>query len=110
MNKRSDFTAQEKLLFDALIAKGIPVKLDFCNKHKCVDLCIPEVYLNIEIDGVQHYTNPEQIFADILRDDHSKHDGFDTLRIPNTAIEGHLNGVVKAISQVVSRKRTLINL
>ncbi len=100
-------TTHEKKLFDALTAEGIFAELAHCDEHKCVDIHIPEINLNIEIDGVNHYTDPEQIMTDILRDNYSERDGFHTFRVPNEAIDNHLNAVVKAVVQVISRIRTL---
>lgn len=108
--KVKETTAHERMLFDALTAEGIFTELGYCDDHKCVDLRLPEIHLNIEVDGKNHYTDPEQIMNDFLRDDYSEKEGFDTFRIPNEAIEKHLKGIVKAIRQIISRKRTLKNL
>ncbi|MFT7591755.1 MAG: very-short-patch-repair endonuclease [bacterium] len=102
-----EVTVHEKKLFDALTAKGIFAELIHCDDFKCVDLCIPEIKLNIEIDGSNHYTDSEQILADILRDNYSEKDGFHTFRVPNESIDHHIDGVVKAITEIISRNKTL---
>ncbi len=99
-------TEHEKKLFDALVEEGIYCELGFCDGKKCVDLTIPRLRLYIEIDGMQHYTDPEQILTDIKRDQYSEKDGFDTLRIPNTAIDKDLSKIVKAIRQISARRDT----
>jgi very-short-patch-repair endonuclease len=105
-----EVTPHEKKLFDALNERGIFSELSYCDDDKCVDLHIPEINLNIEVDGVNHYTDSEQILADILRDNYSERDGIHTFRVPNDAIDKHLDGVVKAISEIISRARTLKRL
>jgi very-short-patch-repair endonuclease len=104
---RKETTEREHKLFNALLQKGLFAELGYCDGHKCVDIHIPEAHLNIEVDGKQHYTDPEQIMADFLRDGYSQNDGIDTLRIPNSMIDTHLDAVVTAIVQVASRKQTL---
>jgi very-short-patch-repair endonuclease len=104
--KTDEVTPQAKTLFDALVNAGVYVELEHYDGHKKVDILIPRIKLFIEVDGVQHYTDPEQIMTDFLRDKYSQDDGYDTLRIPNEAVENNLDGIVKAIIQILSRKET----
>lgn len=106
---KKETTERERKLFEAIIQKGSFAELGYCDGHKCVDIHIPDAHLNIEVDGKQHYTDPEQVMADFLRDAHSQDDGIETFRIPNSMIDTHLEAVVTAIVQIVSRKKTLEN-
>jgi very-short-patch-repair endonuclease len=103
-------TVQEQKLFDALIESGIFAILSHCDSHKCVDIHVPEIDLNIEVDGLQHYTNPEQIITDILRDNFSEMHDFHTLRVPNSALEKHTKEIVSAVLQMIDRNKTLNKL
>ena len=103
-------SAHAKVLFDALIAEGIFTILEHCDEHKCVDLYIPEIKLFIEVDGLSHFIDPEQIMTDFMRDHYSDDAGFNTMRIPNVLIETNLSAIVSAIRKVVSREKTLKQL
>ena len=81
--------------------------LEHCDEHKCVDLYIPEIKLFIEVDGLSHFIDPEQIMTDFARDHYSDDAGFNTMRIPNVLIENNLMSIVSAIRKVVARARTL---
>lgn len=107
---KKDVTERERKLFDALTARGIFAELGYCDGHKCVDLHIPDAHINIEVDGKQHFTDPEQIMTDFLRDTYSQKDGIDTLRIPNHIIDENLQAIVEAIVKVISRRKTLAGL
>ena len=100
-------SAHAKVLFDTLLAEGIFSILEHCDEHKCVDIFIPEIKLFIEVDGLSHFIDPEQIMTDFERDHYSDDSGFNTMRIPNILIENHLSSIVSAIRKVVSRERTL---
>ena len=36
--------------------------------HKHIDLTIPKAKINVEVDGIQHLTNADQIVADLSRE------------------------------------------
>ncbi len=103
-------SSHAKILFDALLKEEIFTILEHCDEHKCVDLYIPEIKLFIEVDGLSHFIDPEQIMTDFARDHHSDDAGFNTMRIPNVLIEKNLSSIVSAIRKVVSRERTLRTL
>ncbi len=88
-------------LVNALEEKGVEVEVEHWDKHKHVDIYIPSVAIYIEIDGLQHYTNPTQIIADFNRNHFSDVDRFDTIHIPNLVLEHHLVEVADAIKKVV---------
>ena len=57
--------------------------------------------MDIEIDGLQHFTDPDQIHSDLERSYWSQErDGFDTLHIPNILIKYHLDEIADAIAEV----------
>ncbi len=64
--QRSTFPTKEALLLKhALEQKGIRVLKELDDGHKTIDLAIPKAKLNIEVDGIQHLTDPNQIVADL---------------------------------------------
>lgn len=97
-------TKQAQLLIDALGKRGITVIPEYDDGHKKVDIFIPAVGLFIEVDGLHHYTSPEQIISDLRRDHFSDVEGFLTKHIPNQLIETHLEVVADAITKIVKER------
>lgn len=92
------------LLSNALKERGIEHVCEFPDGHKHVDIGIPNAKLFIEIDGLNHYTDPKQIKADFKRDHYSDGDDFSTIRIPNELIQEHLKEISNAIAIVVRER------
>ena len=80
-------TPQAIRLYSALIRRGVPAELEKFDGHKHIDIAIPEVKINIEVDGQHHNYNAKQAFTDILRTTHSFNKGYYTIRIPNSILE-----------------------
>lgn len=110
MDQKKFITEQAKALCMALESKGIKVISEYNdNGYKHVDICLPDVKIFIEVDGLQHLTNFKQIISDFDRDYYSGKEHFDTLHIPNFVIKEHSHEIANAISQVVNiRKEKLI--
>jgi very-short-patch-repair endonuclease len=104
-NNQITFTTKHtQELHDALKNKGINAILEYHDGHKHVDLAIIEARIFIEVDGLHHFTDPNQIIRDFDRDHFSDGDDFDTIHIPNIIIEHHLEEVAKAITDVVKSR------
>jgi very-short-patch-repair endonuclease len=97
-------TKQVLALADALKEKGIELELEYWDGHKHVDICISKAKLFIEINGLQHYTDPEQIITDLKRNHFSDGDDFFTIPITNQLVETHLKGIAGAIVEVVKER------
>ena len=67
--------------------------------HKHVDLAIPKAKINVEVDGIQHLTNPAQIVSDLSRGYYSHKNGYDTMHIPNEMIRLHLPEISSALAE-----------
>lgn len=104
MKHQYTFTKQARTLFKALQDKGLNVKSEYWDKHKHVDIAIEPAKLYIEIDGLHHYTDPKQIEADFKRDHYSNNESFDTIRIPNTLIDHHLDEIAEAFTEVILKR------
>ena len=103
-------SSEAKKLFDKLIESDIFAELEYWDGHKHVDIHIPSAKLYIEVDGVQHFTNSNQIASDFLRDHYSDDAGYSTFRIPNAIIREKINTIVIAILKIVSeRANTKLN-
>ena len=99
----SKITPQAVSLYNALIERGIKCEMEHWDGHKHVDIFIYWAKIYIEVDGLQHYTDPEQIKADFRRSYYSilEKDGYiDTFHVPNIVIEQHLNEVADALAKV----------
>jgi very-short-patch-repair endonuclease len=88
-------------LAEALGLRGVLVEEEHYDGHKHVDIYIPAGNLYIEVDGVPHYTRPDQLIADFHRDYFSFKEGFFTKHITNESIDTHLDKIADAIAQIV---------
>lgn len=87
------------LLKEALEAHNIKVYKELNDGHKTIDLAIPKAKLNVEVDGIQHLTNPKQIVADLSRGYYSHKKGYSTMHIPNEMIHSHLKEISLALAE-----------
>jgi very-short-patch-repair endonuclease len=94
-------TKYSRVLWAALDKRGVRSITEYPDGHKTIDIAIPEARLYIEVDGIQHLNNPEQIIKDFKRDYYSQREGFYTLHIHNDDIKNHLNSIADAIVDVV---------
>ena len=95
---------EAKQLFDELVKNDIFAELEYWDGHKHVDIHIPSAKLYIEVDGIQHFTNSNQIASDFLRDHHSNNNGYSTFRVPNVIIKDKMDTIFKAIQKIVSER------
>ena len=95
---------QARVLHAALVKRGVDAEIEKYDGHKHIDIAIVSAKLNIEVDGMRHYTDPDQIETDLKREYYSEEKGYDTIHIPNLAVEHHLDGVADAIMEVVKRR------
>ncbi len=97
-------TSEAKLLYEALLKRGIKCQLEVEDGYKSVDISIPWAELDIEIDGKHHIYNSKQLYSDIERSHYSKEDGFDTIHISNDRIRENVNAVADSIAKVARRR------
>lgn len=95
-------TKQAKELYELLKQRGVNASPEYWDEHKHIDIAIPDAHIYIEVDGLQHFTDPEQIVKDFKRTYFSEEDHFDTIHVPNLIIEYHLQEVADAIIKVVN--------
>ena len=86
-------------LKEALIKRGVKVYVELNDGYKHIDLALPDAKLNVEVDGVQHLTNPHQIVTDLSRGYYSNKLGYSTMHIPNEMIRLHLGGIADALAE-----------
>ena len=78
--------------------------MEYSDGHKTVDIAILNPRIYIEVDGIQHFTNPEQIMRDFKRYHFSDGDDFSTFYVTNQIIDRYLDEVVNALVKVVEMK------
>ncbi|MBU0977145.1 MAG: hypothetical protein KKD18_01900 [Nanoarchaeota archaeon] len=103
-------TYYAKLLVNELEKRGIKARLEYEDGYKSVDIHIPEVNLDIEVDGTHHMNDPEQAFRDLVRTKFSLEDGRNTVRIPNTLAynkPGVTADIIKEIVTGIKEKQKL---
>ena len=104
-SRKSKVTPQARKLYNALRKRGISCKLEAYDGYKHVDISIPWVGLDIEIDGKHHIFNSRQLYSDIERTYHSQdEDDVRTIRIPNDFIDKDVTAVANSIAKVARRK------
>lgn len=94
-------TKQVQLLYKALVDSGIEATPEYWDGHKHIDLAVLDAKLYIEVDGLQHVTDPKQILSDFDREHYSDLEGFRTIHISNATIDSHLSEIVSAIRKVI---------
>jgi len=104
-NQKVYSTLQAQALCVALENRGIIVKPEHWDGYKHVDVHIPDVNINIEVDGLQHLTDPHQIVADFKRSYFSDIHGLNTLHITNEVLVKHIDQIADAIAEVVKERR-----
>ncbi len=92
-----------RILWAALKKRGIESITEYPDGHKTIDIAVLPARLYIEVDGVQHLNNPDQIITDFKRDYYSDREGFYTLHIHNDDIKNHLNSIADAIAEVARK-------
>jgi very-short-patch-repair endonuclease len=92
-------------LWQALKECGVDALLEYFDGHKTVDLAILPAHMYIEVDGLHHFTDAEQIIRDFKRSHYSDGDDFNTFYVTNQIIDYCIDDVVKALVQVVEMRR-----
>ena len=100
-NNGKSASASARLLYEALKTRNIDAILEYNDGHKTVDIAVLDAKLFIEVDGLQHFTNPEQIMRDFKRSHYSDGDDFRTFYVTNQIIERYLDQVADALAKVV---------
>lgn len=93
-----------KMLYEALIARGVKAQLEYFEGHKTVDIAVLDSHLYIEVDGLHHFTDSDQILRDFKRSHFSDGDDFRTFYVTNQIIDKYLDSVADALFDVVNRK------
>ena len=92
-------TAEAGSLKKALEDRGVRVYVELHDGYKTIDLAIPRAKINVEVDGIQHLTDPKQIVADMGRGYYSHKNGYDTMHIPNEMVRMHLDEIADALAE-----------
>jgi very-short-patch-repair endonuclease len=92
-------TKEASDLKESLKKRGVQVYIELDDGYKHIDLAIPKARLNIEVDGIKHLTDPNQIVADLGRGYFSHKKGYNTMHIPNEMIHKHLEEIADALAE-----------
>ncbi len=103
-------TKEALALKQALQYRGVRVFVELNDGHKNIDLAIPKAKLNIEVDGIQHLTNPKQIVADLSRGYYSHKNGYDTMHIPNEMVNRHLEDIAQALAEASLIRQKMVHV
>ncbi len=83
---------------------GLKVDEEVWDGYKHIDLSIDSGKLDIEVDGVQHLTNPIQIVTDLKRSEYSRDDGYETIHIHNMDLKHDAKDIAKAVAKVAEKR------
>jgi very-short-patch-repair endonuclease len=89
-------------LYLSLRRRLVPVELEKFDGYKTIDMVITDSKVNIEVDGMQHYTNSAIGFTDLLRTEYSLRGGYLTLRIPNLLVNTNLEETANIITRILN--------
>ena len=103
-NHQKYASKQARQLYDALCSRGIRAELEYSDGHKTVDIAILDAHMYIEVDGIQHFTNPVQIVRDFKRMHFSDGDDFNTFYVTNQIIDNYVEEVASALVEVIKMK------
>jgi very-short-patch-repair endonuclease len=99
--KKKNSTPETIKLCKTLRKMGINAELEKYDGYKHIDIAIPEVKLNIEVDGMHHAYSHKQALSDLKRTFHSFKKGYVTIRIPNKLIKEKLYETAKFLKKLI---------
>lgn len=102
--KTNGISDQARQLHSALMQRGLEAEIEKWDGHKHIDLSIESAGLYLEINGDNHYLDPDTIMRDLKRDYYSNEAGFDTLHVPNYFIENEIDAVADALVEVARQR------
>lgn len=83
---------------------GIKVEKEYFDGYKHIDLFIPSIKVNIEVDGIQHLIDSDQIGRDFSREYYAERAGYHTLHIPNILVNQFCDQIAQAIAELEVKK------
>lgn len=101
---KSGRSEQSVKLFEALRERGIDAQPEYSDGHKHVDIAILGSRIYIEVDGLNHFVDPEQIVRDFKRNHYSDSDDYSTFYVTNQIVDNYLDEVVNALVKVVEMR------
>lgn len=102
LNNEEKYTTKEtKILYLALRKRNLPIEIEKNDGHKTIDLAIPSLKVNIEVDGQHHNYDSKQALSDLMRTYYSFNKGYHTFRIPNSLIRDNLNVTADFIVEII---------
>lgn len=106
----SKSTYYANLLKKYLQKLGLKVDQEVYDGHKHIDLSIDSAKLDIEVDGIQHLTDSQQIITDFKRSNGSREDGYETIRVHNIDLKDNAGGIASAIAEVSAIREEDLNI
>ena len=92
---------QAQKLYDALCKRKVHAELEYYDGFKTVDIAIRDARIYVEVDGINHFINPDQIVRDFKRSHFSDGDDFRTFYVTNQILDRYLDEVADALKEVV---------
>lgn len=103
-------TKEERALARALASLGVRVRTGVPDGYKTIDISMPDARIDIEVDGMHHFTDSRQIIADLDRGHYSHRDGYDTMHIPNEMVRHHCAAIARALAIVAQERPNRLHI
>ncbi|MFC1925075.1 DUF559 domain-containing protein [Chloroflexota bacterium] len=103
-NSANKGTHQQEKLCRALRAAGYQAYMELFDGFKHIDIAIPALKLNIEVDGLQHIHDRRQRTADRKREGYSFSKGYDTIRVLNSKIDNDFKVTATRIINILNER------
>ncbi len=90
----------QRNLFFALKKRGIPCEFEAYDGFRHVDIAIHDIRLYIEVGETLSPIDPKQFLDDLKKDSYSSQGNYQTRRVNNEFIDGHLDEIADTIKEV----------
>jgi len=98
-------TENHRNLYFALKKRGVPCEFEAFDGYKHVDIAIHELKLYIEVEGTLNPIDPGQFFEELRNDNFSAQGNYQTKRLNNDFISGHLDQIAETLKEVYLKSK-----
>ncbi len=92
LKEKLDETSQETIcLYLSLRTRNVPAVLEKSERDNTTDIAVASAKVNIEVDGPQYLSNPNQALYDLQKTYQTFKKGYLTLRIPHMLVKKNLD-------------------
>jgi len=98
-------TQQQRDLYFALKKRGIPCEFEAYDGYKNIDIAIHDIKLYIEIGETLDLSDYNKFLDDLRKDRFTSQGGYQTRRVNNEIIDGHLDELSETIKEIYLKSK-----